>query len=405
MKSHPSLVLAYLFIVQFCILILVDGFSLTASNGNCRTTGPTTRFETVTTSTSTTASKTSKLHLLSLQYTPPNDPGTFSEVVTTVWRWKDTVLGNGQDFFVPKPKTLTALQDCLLAKTSVDEVVVISNCARLELLIFCCNENIVDIISRELLRQVQYHQEHPHTLQLGLGWDMPTCIATAHHQSTLRDSQVNELSRYWTHYTDLADITRHLCLIASGMANRPRRPIRPVPFQPFSSRDAHVLLQLKRTLDVCRGRQTSILLKGALEAGKAVRNDRIVSELQLLQQYGTGDNKYSVDPPSHVLELVTQAAMKKGIQPAIEVTLERLSMALDEERTQRIVQLRRQADNLALNADESAFIQKRLHEPTMRLREGSSLQIDSVLAELQSDLKRLRGRRLQQAYSDQRMTD
>ena len=172
------------------------------------------------------------LHLLSLQYTPTEDPNTFSEIVTSVWRWKDTVLGNGQDFFVPKPKTLRALQACF---TGLDELVIISNCARLELLIVCDDEDPKEMISRELLHQVKYHQAHPHQIPLSLGWDVPSCIDDApcpgsEQRNSVPWNHVQDLLRHWTHLQDPQAIARHLCLIAAGMALRPRRPGRPTIF-------------------------------------------------------------------------------------------------------------------------------------------------------------------------------
>ena len=343
---------------------------------------------------------TARLHLLSLQYTPPDNPNTFSETVASVWRWKDTVLGNGQDYFVPKPKTLQALQSCF---TGFDEVVIISNCARLELLIVC-DEDPKEMISRELLHQVQYHQEHPHRIPLSLGWDMPSCIDApcngSEYRNTVSANQVQELMRHWTHFQDSHIIARHLCMIAASMAVRPRRPGRPVPFQPFSSRDAHVLLQLKRTLDICKGKQTRIMLKGALEAGKAVRNEKIVPELTLLRQYGTGDSKYSVQPPTHVVDSVTQAAIDKGLEPALHATMTRLALSLDEQLSQRIASLRQQADALGTDATERGWIRKRLHEPTMLLRRGESIHVESFLNGLSKDLERIRMDQTREAINE-----
>jgi hypothetical protein len=87
----------------------------------------------------------SKVILLSLQH--PEWTGRFCKTVAEVWRWKDAVLGDGRDFFVPRPKTLAALQQYLVSSSSADAeprieaVVVLSNCARLELLVVISNNN------------------------------------------------------------------------------------------------------------------------------------------------------------------------------------------------------------------------------------------------------------------------
>jgi hypothetical protein len=340
------------------------------------------------------------IHLLSLQYTSPDDddPRLFSRTVADVWRWKDAVLGDGRDFFVPKPKTLQALQQRMAATTGCDEVVVLSNCARLEVLIVCEGDP-ASLISREILRQVEHHRTHPHRIQLQLGWDVPTCIVTdsnipVDHESkgftvdTTFDQRVQELSNYWTHLSSPQEISHHLCLIAAGMATRPRRPGRPMPFRPFSSRDAHVLLQLKRTLDICHGKKTTLLLKGALEAGKAVRNVKIVPELFNLQVYGTGDDsKYTIAPPVSITEAVTEAALVKGIAPVVQSTLERLTA---DEEANRITWFRDKVNALADNDAERSWLHKRIHEPTMRMRTRELLNVEDIVREIQYELERAR---------------
>ena len=70
-------------------------------------------------------------------------------------------------------------------------------------------------------------------------------------------------------------IARYLCLVATGLQSQSRRPDRNVVFRPFSSRDAHVMLQLKRTADIASmmGNAPNIktLLDTALQSGKAAR--------------------------------------------------------------------------------------------------------------------------------------
>jgi len=81
-----------------------------------------------------------------------SSPNKFSKTVASVWRWKDAALGDGRDFFVPKPKTLRALQGVLLREMNnnsntddsnngrhnccrATECVVLSNCARFEIMV------------------------------------------------------------------------------------------------------------------------------------------------------------------------------------------------------------------------------------------------------------------------------
>jgi hypothetical protein len=146
-------------------------------------------------------------------------------------------------------------------------------------------------------------------------------------------------------------VCTHLSLVASGLSPRPNRPDREVLFRPYSSRDARefsieeyigsrvfsfsyficpdtpflafspykrppptdILLQLKRTVEVVsvlndatdsggggRGR-IKTLLNGALHAGKAARNERVVPEIRRLREFGSDGT-----PPSALARVVAE---------------------------------------------------------------------------------------------------
>jgi hypothetical protein len=276
----------------------------------------------------------SQIHLLSLQWTPEDDAQKFSRVVRDTWRWKDAVLGDGRDFFVPKPRTLKALQSFLRGGVNgqnsngvggdvIKECVVLSNCARFEiLLVTSSGVDPAPLISSMLLQQMESYRKRPIQINIPLDWagaiDANTAAATANHDVTVTTSDPAELVQYWTHRQGVRNITDHLCRVAAGMAPRPRRPDRETVFQPFSSRDSHIMLQLKRTLDIAQDATATtatttgslslsipILLKYALQAGKASRTESKVPELQELKNYGTGNSKYCVQPPIEVSQRVT----------------------------------------------------------------------------------------------------
>ena len=252
-----------------------------------------------------------------------------------MWRWKDAVLGDGRDFFVPRPKSLQKLalflQDS--ENPNILECVVLSNCARFEILLVVENEEAttddnvnIDLLNNqlelELSRKLVLQQFHyklnvnPATKMMVSTLDWPDAIASQHtptlKQGAKHDvaSDAAELQSYWTHLTDVKDIMDHLARVASGLALRPRRPDRPVEFRPFSSRDAHILLQLKRTVQAFSSMSPSSpqirlvqLLQFALQAGKAARNPQHVPQLLALQPYGSGDSqKYSSQPPAHIVQ-------------------------------------------------------------------------------------------------------
>ena len=57
-------------------------------------------------------------------------------MVRRIWDFKDDVLGDGRDYFVPRPKTLQALNQILRQQLQAKECVVLSNCARFDIFLF-----------------------------------------------------------------------------------------------------------------------------------------------------------------------------------------------------------------------------------------------------------------------------
>ena len=138
------------------------------------------------------------------------------------------------------------------------------------------------------------------TLTQSMDWPEMMLNPKATLNSPLDSEKAQELSKYWTQKEGLEDVLFHLSLVSAGMASRPRRPDRETIFRPFSSRDAHILLQLKRTKEVATGSLVNTVLEYALRAGKASRNPEKVPSLLELKSYGTGDSKYSSEAPKEL---------------------------------------------------------------------------------------------------------
>lgn len=291
-------------------------------------------------SSSSPVAASSNLHLLSLQWSSDKDPSNFSKPTRDLWKWKDAVLGDGRDFFVPRPRTLRALQQYLLLQQQerkldgggvmLEECVILSNCARFEILLVtnstsqgnhndsssssCSKDMLCEFISRLLLAQVRAHESRRKTnlLDFAVPFDWPGNIQNTKSlpPASPDDFDVQQVVKnYWQYFNDPEIICRHLCGVAAGLAPRPSRPDRPVAFRPFSSRDAHILLQLKRTIDTFVDNSSSAssprlgkVLRFALEAGKAARDVQRVPALQELRAYGTGDSSYGTEAPVEVME-------------------------------------------------------------------------------------------------------
>ncbi len=258
----------------------------------------------------------------------------------------------------------------------IEECAALSNCARLDVILVLRKTRVEDsnqpknynatismeaaknaalfAVAYNLERRVQSQQSKPTSFLQRTGFsswfDLPGAVdvdtlpsastktaATTASITTTRQTTILELTTKDTQIIPLASrlislegapsIIQHLALIAGGLSPRPNRPNREVIFRPYSSRDAHILLQLKRTVEVIStlngktaasatvfdadvassekkaddksdkklqrnfgrggGGKIKILLEWALNAGKAVRNEAIVPQIRELKEYGS----------------------------------------------------------------------------------------------------------------------
>jgi hypothetical protein len=417
------------------------------------------------------------MFLLSLKWSDlenSNENQTFSKTVYDTWKWKDEVLGDGRDYFLPKSKTLRALQQYIIlqqqqlyssitssdtnltsirnnhtvvdeAPYSISECVILSNCARFEILLVVdasanplqaedsntnksyvnepqhqlmfhqqLQERVVSDVSILLYAQVLSYQRNSNNNFLAATTsflDRPNVIDTNamvqlretmgdNSNSSIREftQHVQQIQQHWNVLNNVHAIISHLCAITVGIAPRPRRPDRMVLFRPFSSRDAHILLQFKRTTDIAstsitQTKATSVnhntnnsnksnkhsnrillLLQYAIRAGKAARNPQKVPLLNTLrQQYGeTGNsNKYDIVPPTHVMDEVVQSVHELVIYPIIQECVHHFDTMLESSATTKyqIQSLRCSALAMATTHEERQYILSQLHGPTIYLRQ------------------------------------
>mmetsp|Transcript_3463 Transcript_3463/g.7224 ORF Transcript_3463/g.7224 Transcript_3463/m.7224 type:complete len:563 (-) Transcript_3463:124-1812(-) len=452
------------------------------------------------------------LHLLSL---PPMDdsfslPG--ESLVRECWRWKDSALGDGRDYFVPRPRTLKAfhslfvgmeitvlfdndrsndyvvdhpdrpsevmlkfssskggqpaaevrlMNDASVAygdtqqsskesfseKFVIEECAALSNCARLDVILvlattqrmaekindaFMPNATEIAVIAARyavayhLQQQISSQRSKNSSLleQTGLAsWlDLPGAInfekeATPNIPEKDQCAEIYQLAQRLASMEGARSISTHLSLIAGGLAPRPNRPDREVIFRPYSSRDAHILLQLKRTVEVVsalnpgdlvsvrregeaktggRGR-IKTLLDGALSAGKGARNEEVVSEIKRLREYGSDGT-----PPAALANIAAEAAIQRAVKPAVATCVARLA-AMETDTAERISRLRRRVGDIVNSLEDERgsadtenknrirlkkMANRLLHEPTMQLREGrlSEGEIDDVVKRIEEQL-------------------
>ena len=411
-----------------------------------------------------------KIYLFSLNWVQESDPEYFlKKDIRHLWEWKDTTLGDGRDFFVPKPKTLMALQQYLLENIpNLTECSIISNCARLEVLCsYSCflwfdeegreginkNEKMQEeLLARDISNCFVSQLEHNRNvskdsnpwvkmmMQLPVNVDRPESVLTRKTPTIDTLQPVSYYDSWWNVTVGPKAILTRLCKVSAGMGSRPRRPGRPVVFRPFSSRDAHILLQLKRTRENIGfssiGDNTSVreyrsaskndskesniegkhsttkqqqkgkgkrkllplILDYALRAGKAARNSDIVPEIEELKELTSAESSVCSVSDQQTSKKVADAAFKKGIHPLIIECVAKLGDSTNNI-DRRIADFRRSAfgflpeiitdgiatgdnnvdnDTNVLQQELRSWLNRRLHEPTIELRSLSRQQNNGI---------------------------
>ena len=384
----------------------------------------------------------SSIHLISL---PPLSEKS-SKIVKDLWKWKDIVLGDGRDYFIPRPRALKALGNILVGSSfiihhqsqsfesihnytlrhSIDECAILSNCARMDILlsvstnVTISNKNVLKLdiaeealeassllVANCLLDQLSSYQNMQKdkgsgaTLWEGISsfLDLPGMVVTD-AQGGVDDNNiiteerdisideiqenVRELSDLMSGESKLNEIILHFCLIAAGLAKRDSRPDRVIAFRPFSSRDAHIMLQLKRTVEVAMEySRVKTILDTALNAGKASRDVNKVPILKQLKKYDC-EGKYSTPAPLELAEIAIDDVKELAIQPAIDRCISKLS---SQQNVEQISSFKAKVDKVIEDQElqENPRVKRLTHETIVQIRNGINVDIDEVLSQIYSE--------------------
>ncbi|CAB9504769.1 expressed unknown protein [Seminavis robusta] len=356
-------------------------------------------------------------------------------LVRRLWEWKDDVLGDGRDFFVPRPKTLGALNQILKQQIPhATECVVLSNCARFDVLVVVGKmdhgsstedgmlQRVQQPVAQALIQQYTHYKKETQKQKSnkfslaalfegpGGGGDQPDrllldppCLRDSAHDSpattiTTADDddcflEIKTLTNNLQALQGPESIARYLCRVATGLQAQGRRPGRDVVFRPFSSRDAHVMLQLKRTADVASSNsRIKSLLDTALQAGKAARDPAKVPAILPLKKYGSGgsNSRYSLgDAPSELTEAAAKQAEELSIEPSVDKYVDKWAVLEVSEQIQAFRSAVQLATDEYLGVDletspEAKPIRAMMHPHVMNIRSGRPPDLDEILREIQA---------------------
>ena len=376
------------------------------------------------------------VHLVSM-LKPGAEGQIWSRAGNDCWEWKDAVLGDGADRWVPRPRTVRRFAAVIVASATaavpVEECVVLANCARLDVYVATAAPTSGAAVAGHVAEQiaVQFAAWRRNPRWLAWADDEARVVrpgsCDAATDAAIRDSASDldpqALAAVLTPVSGVEAVAQHCCVLAVGLAGKD-----PAAFRPFAARDAHVMLQLKRTLDAAAAPATSppasgdpfasafgsrggafampapcgprlgIVLRAGLAAGKAARNPDILPEVAALRQY-SGGGRYAVPESAHstVARRTAAAAVARDVVgPAVAQCAADLR-ALDS--AAAITRLRARAEDVVaaeLGAGAAArhaevvraSTRRLLHAPTVALREGDEVDEEAVLQAVLSAARR-----------------
>lgn len=284
------------------------------------------------------------------------------------------------------------------ANVKIKECAILSNCARLDILVSLdFGQSIINsgqeeidvkrIISAVVSSQLEVFQSKKTERNAFIEGvssllDLPGMVDETIDISVEVTTELESLLEI---KSEVDDILRHFSFVAAGLAQRASRPDRDVVFRPFSSRDAHIMLQLKRTAEVSKEFTTmKTIFDTALSSGKGARNPKECPSLNKLKGYD-GEGKYSQAAPPKLARDVADDVVDLIIEPQVQKGIQRLRA---NAAASSITYLRSQAE-LLYNPDDkdsAKIVNRLLHEPTMKLRDGVDVDVAKIISSIQEEL-------------------
>ncbi|CAE7391523.1 uidB [Symbiodinium natans] len=333
------------------------------------------------------------------------------------WTWKERVLGDGHDFFIPRPRTARRLSSVIRSTSSpevpVEEAAVLGNCKRFDVYLALgapaapesvCR-HVADVAAQQMacfsLQQGSWLEGMKTWLfQATSGFDFPELVSSHSRLGTVAGSKgvqsdAKALRKVLEVRSGPQAVASYCAAVAAGLEGRPKDA-----FNPCSARDAHIMLQLKRTLEAVTstddafggppcGKRLGLVFRIALEVGKGVRNPQRLPQLDQLQAYGEGRLARA---PRAAAAAAAEAAERTILEPAVAKCAGKLR---GFRHAGRVRALRAQAaklfQQLELGSTTAVELQtarrrlnRLLHAPSLALKDGAEIDQEAVLADVQS---------------------
>eukprot|EP00746_Dinoflagellata_sp_MGD_P088091 gnl/MRDRNA2_/MRDRNA2_34888_c0_seq1.p1 gnl/MRDRNA2_/MRDRNA2_34888_c0~~gnl/MRDRNA2_/MRDRNA2_34888_c0_seq1.p1 ORF type:complete len:575 (-),score=88.81 gnl/MRDRNA2_/MRDRNA2_34888_c0_seq1:92-1732(-) len=369
-----------------------------------------------------------ELHVISLRK-PKKGFEPWESAAWLCWQWKDAVMGDGRDMFLPRPRTCRKLAAAIVASSCVEvpivEAAVLGNCKRFDAYVRCADGCSRENVKKHVLAQVAMQIEQWRCANTTIPQAMSRLLTTPPTSWHDRDDLVSwpavcgstpstlahELSHRFIACAGPREVVEHCCLVAMGLEARKYNPSFTWRYNPSSARAAHIMCQLRRAFEAvsapASGQQGSpkslsppcgtylgLVLRTALEAGKAARNpDKLPKAREI---WGQGNRKgFGIERRGSLA--AEEEARTIVLQPAVERCLEKLRAVENSDKickfrksveasVNEMVQQAKVNDPSRLTAVNKR-VQRMLHQPTLVLRNGGSLDEEEVVGHIADTVK------------------
>ena len=348
--------------------------------------------------------------------------------------WKYYVLGDGGVYFDQRPYTLQALNRLLLNEITIFmknknemindddgvaippgpfdlECAVISTCQRFEILMtientsqskYTLNEiDLKSIAAITLAKQISSQSRRLSVfgiIPLALPLDRPSRIKFLNRSNQKLDNKrfddiKENIENEIVIINGKQDVATRLITLACGLLDRE-------VFRPFSSRDAHIMAQIKRTLvgsqrlhssiDIVDGvidknpKYVKVLFDAALQGGKAARSPKVVPILNELK-----DQSQGADGPQELSEKSAKQAKELAVIPTAQTCVGRMtamesSVLIKSLRNDVMKKANEYGIDVAKN--EGKQIRQILHDPIVELRRGNDVDMEEIFYKIDESL-------------------
>jgi len=117
-----------------------------------------------------------------------------------------------------------------------------------------------------------------------------------------------------------------------------------------------------------------MIMDAALTAGKKSRNDHVVPSIVILK-----GEKADPEYVRKTSETVANLVIKPGVEACVEKFLSMCN-------ADSVATFRQRAEELAEGKSELLWLRKQIHQPTVDLRQGKSVDVEHLLDKLRSHL-------------------